>query len=178
MRGQCSDHSDVNIGVGQGDPLSTYLFNVFIDNSLKRLAAQPRETKIPLVSSENPHGSMANLTYADDVGAVSPSALGLQRRIDLITRWMEPNRCRPNAGTSKVMVVNLVRASAFPTFTMCGQTLERVTTFKYLGIWFSEKENWDDHTRHVLQRMNQAFWAWYPISRCGTFPVHLRLMMV
>jgi hypothetical protein len=76
----------------------------------------------------------------------------------------------------KMIVCSMKRAHFYHART--NLSLERVTTFKYLGIWFSEKENWDDHTRHVLQRMNQAFWAWYPISRCGTFPVHLRLMMV
>jgi exonuclease III len=178
MGGQCSDYFDVNIGVGQGDPLSTYLFNVFIDDLLERLASQPRETKIPLVSSDNPHCAIANLTYADDVGAISPSALGLQSHIDVIAGWMRQNRCRPNVEKSKVMVVNPTRASTIPTFTMCGQTLERVTTFKYLGIWFSEKGNWDDHTKYVLQRMNQAFCAWYPIFRCERLPVRVRLMMV
>jgi hypothetical protein len=38
MGGQCLDHIHVNIGVGQRNPLSTYLHSTFIVDQLERLA--------------------------------------------------------------------------------------------------------------------------------------------
>jgi hypothetical protein len=75
----------------------------------------------------------------------------------------------------KMIVCSMKRAHFYHART--NLSLERVTTFKYLGIWFSEKGAWDDHTKYLLQRMNQAFCVWYPIFRCGKLPVRVRLMM-
>jgi hypothetical protein len=75
-----SDYFAIDLGVGQGNPLSTFLFDVFIDDLLELLAARPQTTKIGI----NTDGTlMADLTYADDVNAASWSAAGLQSHI-----WM------------------------------------------------------------------------------------------
>jgi hypothetical protein len=52
----------VNIGVGQGDPLSAYLLKLFNKGLRDRLTAQPLDTKTPYVSASNRTGPAVSLT--------------------------------------------------------------------------------------------------------------------
>jgi hypothetical protein len=54
-------------------------------------------------------------------------------------------------------------ALMIPTFVMGAQNVEHVSTFKYLRVMFSEKDDWDTLTNHVLQRFELSIRCMAPI---------------
>ena len=81
-----SAYFPISLGVGQGDPLSTFLFDVYIDDLLEELHTRPRQHCIAL---ENPDTNViAELTYADDLNALSLTPGGLQGHIDIVDSWL------------------------------------------------------------------------------------------
>jgi hypothetical protein len=169
--GQCSEYFDVNIGVAQGDPLSTYLFHIFIDGLLERPTMQPLDTQIPLyLSSGNSPGSIATLTCADVVATLSLTSFGLHSHMNLILNWII------QIDKSKIMIFNPDKALVILACVMGGRKVVRVSTFEHLGVLFSDMG--DIHTKHVLQHMNRAFGAWYPLFTCSKLRVLVRFMMV
>jgi hypothetical protein len=106
-----SSYFDITLGVGQGDPLSTFLFDVFIDDLLEELHDRPVCSKIGF--GDNLQTSVADLTYADDVNAMSLQPSGLQGHIDVIDVWLRKWRAAPNTEKSKVMCFLTVRIRPF-----------------------------------------------------------------
>ena len=45
-------------------------------------------------------------------------------------------------------------------FHMRGVALERVTEYKYLGVWVPEGCNWHAHGQHVVCKMHSARGYW------------------
>ena len=63
-------------------------------------------------------------------------------------------------------------------FTMRGKVLERVPSYKYLGVWFQENGSWAVQTESVHAKMNSALGTWRPVLRCHHVPVAVRLQLV
>jgi hypothetical protein len=178
MGGPCSKYSNVNIGVSHRDPLCTHHFNNFIDNLVEPLLTQPRKAWITCVSYSNSQGFIASLTQADDVAAPSLTAFRLYCHIILISNWMKQNGCRPNVDKSKFIIFIPDVGLAIPTFVMGRQNVERVSTFEPRGPVLRKGQLGHTHHIRLLQRMNRAFSAWYPIFICNKLPVSVPLMVV
>ena len=56
-----TEYFDVTLGVGQGDPGSTFLFDVYIDDLLEELHSRPEDTKIPLGDDADTHAAGPDL---------------------------------------------------------------------------------------------------------------------
>ncbi len=39
---------------------------------------------------------------------------------------------------------------------LCGSYLEKVSTFKYLGLWFDEKCIWKDHIDYIFKKCGKV----------------------
>ena len=151
---QESAYFSITLGVGQGDPLSTILFDVFIDDLLVELDQQPIQHCIPIHTDTVQH--VASLTYADDVNALSLTPAGLQSHINVISAWLFKWRSLPNVAKSKCMVFNPPKGEAPAAFYMRGTALECVSTYKYLGVHFQDDGSWAAHIHQVRLRMNRA----------------------
>jgi hypothetical protein len=116
---RCSAYFNVNIRIGKGTPLSTYLQHLH-RRPPRNLAQQPLDTKIPCTSSSNLPESIASVTYADDVAAESLTMFGLQSLISLISHWMKQNQCWPNVDRIQIMIFNSDKAvsSMFSSFAL------------------------------------------------------------
>ena len=173
---QLSEYFDVSQGVGQGDPLSTFLFNIFIDDLLRKLDARPAETKVPLGDALG--RALAALGYADDVAAVAHTRQHLQGHIDEVTDWLQLSRLRANVDKSKFMVVNPREQDARVQFHMREIALDRVARYKYLGVWVSEGCDWHAHGEHVLCKMQRVRGYWRPLLSCGSLRAAAQVQFV
>ena len=98
-------------GVRQGCPLSPVLFNFFIDELSKRLAASGYGVKYGATDK-----LLHALLYADDVVLLAASPAALQALIDIVTTFCNEWHMNINISKSKVMTVGDTDGIAFPEY--------------------------------------------------------------
>jgi hypothetical protein len=182
VAGEMSDFFPLQVGVGQGDPLSTLLFDIYIDDLLESLHSEGAPEGI-CISQED---EIRALTFADDVACLNHDAQGLQACINHVVEWLKKWRMHANTQKSVVMVFHPQegQSAAVPVeqranfWTMDGHTLSQVESFKYLGVWFSEDGSWDLHASKALAKMRSALGYWKPLLACHRLPIKIRSMMI
>jgi hypothetical protein len=183
VAGELSSTFCLMVGVGQGDPLSTLLFDIFIDDLLEELHRLQASSGVKLGGLE---ASVVATTYADDVGCMSHDPQGLQDQINQVADWLSRWRMQPNVTKSVVMVFHPQhgQAARVPpelrthTWTLNGLPLSQVDTYKYLGVWFTEDFTWELHASKALGKMRAALGYWKPLLSCQRLPLNARAMMV
>jgi len=73
------------------------------------------------------------LLYADDLALMSETPQGLQKQIDALSEFCVERQLVINVSKTKVVVFEKCRSAA-PEFTYRGTTIERVQSFRYLGL--------------------------------------------
>lgn len=135
--GQLGSKIDSTFGVLQGGIISPKLFNLYLADMTDYL--------------DHNHGITVNgttfthLLYADDLVLVSESASGMQVLLDNLEAYCKKWHLLVNSQKSKVMVLNarqrLINNAEQLNFTVCGQNLEIVNSYKYLGQIISNSTN-------------------------------------
>jgi hypothetical protein len=182
VAGEMSDGFPLQVGVGQGDPLSTLLFDIYIDDLLESLHSEEAPEGICISDA----AEIRALTFADDVACLNHDAQGLQACINHVGEWLKKWRMHANTQKSVVMVFHPKedQSAAVPVeqrmnfWTMDGHTLSQVESFKYLGVWFSENGSWDLHASKALAKMRSALGYWKPLLACHRLPIKIRVMMI
>jgi hypothetical protein len=116
------------IGVEQGCPLSPLLFGLYLDGLEKRLDALDGDSSPQLADI-----IVKLLLYADDLALMSETPQGLQKQIDAMSEFCVERQLVINVSKTKVVVFEKHR-SATLEFTYRGTTIERVQSFRYLGL--------------------------------------------
>ena len=162
IEGKTGRHFPSRTGVKQGCPLSPTLFALFIDGLHKHLQATCQEAGLQLRNGT----WVTDIGYADDSALLSASPAGLQRLIDAAAEF-----CAQTAmviSTAKTKVVVFSDAFLGPLeWSCCGQPLQWVSEFKYLGIDFSATGG----CHHTFARLHKNMWgAWAVLQnlRCAS----------
>jgi len=116
------------IGVKQGCPLSPLLFGLYLDRLEKHLDALDGDNSPQLADIV-----VKLLLYADDLALMSETPQGLQKQIDALYELCVERQLVINVSKTKVVVFEKCH-SATPKFTYRGTTIERVQSFRYLGL--------------------------------------------
>lgn len=153
-------------GVKQGCPLSPTLFGLFIDGLHRHLQATCPEAGLQLRNGT----WVTDIEYADDSVLLSASPAGLQRLIDATAEFCALIAMVISTEKTKVMVFSAAFLGPLE-WSCCGQPLQWVSEFKYLGIDFSAT----DGCHHTFARLHHNMWgAWallqkqYGNLRCAT----------
>jgi len=100
--------------------------------------------------------------YADDIllhrQIHTPSDyLLLQQDINTMQAWFYQNHLELNSSKCKYMVISKKRHPTLPNhhLSISSQPLERVSTFKYLGVWLSDDLRWSRHIEVVTKRASK-----------------------
>ena len=146
LNGERSPTSDVISGVPQGSVLGPLLFLVYINDAVQE----------PLTI-----GSVVNL-YADDTllyRAISSPLdyVNLQSDINTFACWVNKNDLTLNAGKCKYMVISKRRSQAVPFQSMMlySQPMDRVSSYKYLGVTICDELSWSLHIDKVTSKARQ-----------------------
>ena len=142
VNGESSTFTQVISGVPQGSVLGPLLFLIYINGV----------TEIPLND-----GCM--LLYADDILLYrqiqsSSDYQLLQQDIDAMETWFSQNNLELNASKCKYMVISRKRQHHQPMnqLTISNALLEKVSDFKYLGVWLSDNLTWTKHVEQITKR--------------------------
>jgi len=129
-------------GVKQGCPLSPLLFGLYLDALEERLDGR----KCDALTLANVHIWL--LLFADDFVLTSESEVGLQQQLDALQQFCAECGLAMNMKKTKVMVFNY--ANPCQEFVFEGDVIERVQTFKYLGILLETIPNLDSVVEHLI----------------------------
>ncbi len=116
------------IGVKQGCPLSPLLFGLYLHGLEKHLDALDGDSSPQLVDIV-----VKLLLYVDDLALMSETPQGLQKQIYALSEFCVERQLVINVSKTKVVVFEKC-CSAAPEFTFRGTTIERVHSFRYLGL--------------------------------------------
>ena len=123
--------SKIDAGTRQGGKCSPLLFNIYIDDYVEVL--EETECGISLGAF-----MIVCLLYADDIVLFAKSPKDLERLLTTSERWARKWRLSFNVPKCKILVISASRAmqTAFKkkVFKLCGEPLEIVKSFVYLGM--------------------------------------------
>ena len=124
--GYATDWFDVTCGVRQGDPLSTTLFNIFINDLVEHV----HQTNVGIKIDK----TLFNiLLYADDILLVAKSEAELQILIHALETWCNTWKLRVNVAKTNVLHFRgpKKKRTTF-NFEINNEQIEIVNTYKYL----------------------------------------------
>jgi hypothetical protein len=142
-------------GVKQGCPLSPLLFGLYLD-ALKG-CLDGEECDAPTLADVH----VWLLLFINNLVLTSESKVGLQQQLDTLQQFCNERGLIVNVENTKAMVFNSV--DPCQKFVFKGDAIERVQTFKYLGILLETTLNLDNAVEHITVA-----------SRCSLFALNRR----
>jgi hypothetical protein len=97
------------------------------------------------------------LFFADDLAVTSESEVGLQRQLHAFQQFCAECGLTVNMKKTKAMVFNFVNPCQ--EFVFEGDIIERVETFKYLGILLETTPNLDSAVKHLAVASRRSLFA-------------------
>ena len=144
--GQVSDKRYIDIGVPQGSTLGPFLFLIFIND----------------LSQCVPNGYCS--MFADDVAIyttgknINDVQDSLQNCVTNVNDWYDYNKLSVNTKKSNVMLIGSqrsIRSNAVKLdINMSGNSLEQVSSTRYLGVHIDNMMKWDIHVQNICRNVS------------------------
>ena len=175
------------MGVKQGCPLSPTLFGLYLDDFESGLRAEVGAEAAGLPTWES-GVAVPPLFYADDQALLSIMTTGLQRQIEYLAQYCDTWGLTVNTKKTKVVVYGIVAPRSVGDFHYQGTSIERVPTFKYLGVHLHSSHAFcsagaaralaGKEAVHILRRrMAQCGLHCHPTLAMSLFDVFVRPVM-
>ncbi|KAI4882846.1 hypothetical protein NFI96_022070, partial [Prochilodus magdalenae] len=95
--------------------------------------------------------------------------------VSLLTHWCRENNLSLNVNKTKELIVYLRKQERVHTpITITGAAVERVSSFKLLGVHITEELTWTEHTTRVGKKAQQCLFFLSRLRRFGMDPRTLR----
>lgn len=141
-----SSAKPVTCGIPQGGILSPILFNIFIND----IVNLPLKGKLSLYADD------ICLIYISDniITIISDMAHDLQ----LLNNWLTSNLLCLNASKTKYLIISSKynKPKEYPTLFLNKAIIERVDSYKYLGLYIDSSLSWDVHINHIKSKLLPA----------------------
>lgn len=112
--------------------------------------------------------------YVDDTTAVSvsddPNDNSLQSATDQLLVWCNVNGMKINTKKTKEMLIYFGRrfsGAEVPQLIINGELIERVVSFKLLGVLFSSDLSWGQHVSYMLNKVAKRYYIIFQLARIG-----------
>ncbi len=125
------------------------------------------------------HSSNVIVKFADDttvIGLITDNdETAYREEVSTLTKWCQENHLSLNIDKTKELVVDFRRQSRVHTpITIDKTPVERVNSFKFLGVHITEDLTWSAHTDAVLKKAHQRLFFLRRLRKFGTSPRILR----
>ncbi len=125
------------------------------------------------------HSSNVIVKFADDttvIGLITDNdETAYREEVSTLTKWCQENHLSLNIDKTKELVVDFRRQSRVHTPITINKTpVERVNSFKFLGVHITEDLTWSAHTDAVLKKAHQRLFFLRRLRKFGTSPRILR----
>lgn len=155
---QRSNRIPCNRGVRQGDPLSTILFNMVVDEAITQLN--------PAIGFTTSSGEVVLcLAFADDVILVASSRKGLLEQVATLEACLQlggPELNARKSATLEIMADGKAKKWVFPFLQVGGKDVRAMgvnDTYKYLGLltnYVGMKSNLKEMLKNWLERLKTS----------------------
>ncbi len=125
------------------------------------------------------HSSNVIVKFADDttvIGLITDNdETAYREEVSTLTKWCQENHLSLNIDKTKELVVDFRRQSRVHTPISIDKTpVERVNSFKFLGVHITEDLTWSAHTDAVLKKAHQRLFFLRRLRKFGMSPSNLR----
>ena len=153
VKGGESERFRIDIGVRQGCIISPWLFNIYIDGSMKKVKMGMGKREVAFLEDGR---ELRLLLYADELVLCVDSEEDLRAMADWFVEVLRRRGLKINAGKSKLMVLNGEEGLECEVH-VDGVLLEHVSKLKYLGCVLDESgTDWAECSRNVASRKRVA----------------------
>lgn len=141
FKNSISDSISNNIGVPQGSVLGPILFIMYI-NDINDFVS----------------GSKLNC-FADDTSIscarkdINEAITILNSDLEKVSTWLKKNKLKLNISKTKHMIISNKKIVAENTVMIDGEIIERVSSFKYLGIVIDYQLKFKENSEYVAKKM-------------------------
>ncbi len=155
--GQFTSNSiTLNVGAPQGCVLSPLLYSLYTHDC---------------VSS---HSSTSIITFADDtvvLGLINNDETAYLHEVERLTSWCQDNCLSLNVSKTKELIVDFRKRQQQPytPLMISGTPVERVSSFKYLGVNISE-----DHIQTQVKKARQRLYHLWQLRKFRVSPAILK----
>ena len=152
-----SDFSNIrslNGGIPQGTKLGPVLFSVMVNDLVNTWSKRAKYVD--------------DLTILEIIPRNSPSYLNCI--VDDIQCFSHCNNMRLNPAKYKAMTIGFLDYNLSCTWRpICtsGDAIERVKSFKLLGVYISEDLTWGVHCDYIVKKANRRLYALRSLKKCG-----------
>ncbi len=161
--GQFTSNSiTLNVGAPQGCVLSPLLYSLYTHDC---------------VSS---HRSTSIIKFADDtvvLGLISNNdETAYLDEVERLTSWCQDNCLSLNVSKTKELIVDFRKRHLLPytPLMISGTPVERVSSFKYLGVNISEDLTWTTHIQTQVKKARQRLYHLRQLRKCRVSPSILK----
>ena len=160
--GVTSGKLTLNIGSPQGCVLSPLLYNIYTHDCI---ATNSSNTIIKFADDTVVLGLISNNNEQAYLKEVADLAL-----------WCQSNNLALNVRKTKEMVVDFRKVSSnkHTPVTISGEPVERVPSFKYLGVHLTEDLSWSLHAQHLTGKSRQRLYFLRRLRKFKVSPAILR----
>ena len=114
--------------------------------------------------------------YADDIVLISSSAVGFRKHLHTLQEYSTKWKLDVNTDKTKVCVFG--RDTDCQAFTWKNSTLDKVKSYKYLGVWLSKNGKFNKAREYLSNQAKKASFALLTIlHRLNHPPVTLALKL-
>ncbi len=147
----------LNTGAPQGCVLSPFLYSLYTHDCAAT------------------HSSNAIVKFADDttvIGLITDNdETAYRAEVSTLTKWCQENHLSLNIDKTKELVVDFRRQRPI---SIDKTPVERVNSFKFLGVHITEDLTWSSHTDAVLKKSHQRLFFLRWLRKFGMSPSILR----
>ncbi len=161
MGNNTSSPLTLNTGAPQGCVLSPLLYSLYTHDCTAT------------------HSSNVIVKFANDttvIGLITDNdETAYREEVSTLTKWCQENHLSLNIDKTKELVVDYRRQSREHTpITIDKTPVERVNSFRFLGVHITEDLTWSAHTDAVLKKAHQRLFFLRRLRKFGTSPRILR----